>query len=181
MKAYKPRLNRFLCILEAQEKRMAELAGVSMPDNDGPMSTEPLYQGMRISWERRDWMVNYTVRDTQVFDLSGENHLTSDTLGQTRTRTTARGYIYSRSCRRRRLVRWPQSRPMSVRIGGSLNGRRVRPLLVFTHSWLASGNKDVSYTARARTLNCPMFTIPRYRRKHIFPNYPSTPLQIQSA
>ena len=68
MKAYEPRLYTFLRVLEAEEKKMAETSGASVLDNDGA-STPSLSRSMRRSWEERDWMINYAVRDSWVFDF----------------------------------------------------------------------------------------------------------------
>lgn len=65
MKVYEPRLHTFFRVLEAEEKKMAEKSGAPPPGNDGPS----LSRCMRRSWEERDWMVNYAVRDSWAFDF----------------------------------------------------------------------------------------------------------------
>jgi hypothetical protein len=62
MKAYEPRLHTFLRVLEAEEK-MAATSGASAA------STPLLSRSMRRSWEGRNWMVNYAVRDSWAFDF----------------------------------------------------------------------------------------------------------------
>lgn len=69
MKAYEARLQIFLRVLEVEEKKMTETSGASLPDNNGAASTPSLSQSMRRSWEERDWMVNYAVRDSWAFDF----------------------------------------------------------------------------------------------------------------
>lgn len=69
MKVYEPRLHVFLRVLEAEEKKMTGTTGKSLSDTDMAASTTPLSRSMRRSWEQRDWMVNYAVRDSWAFDF----------------------------------------------------------------------------------------------------------------
>ena len=67
MKAYEPRLQTFLRVLDAEEKKL----GTSRPSlpGDGGASAVSLSQRMRRSWEAGDWMVNYAARDSWAFDF----------------------------------------------------------------------------------------------------------------
>lgn len=62
IKAYEPRLNTFLHVLEVQEGKMGLCSS-------GAAAAEPLSESMRKSWEARDWMVNYGVSDSWAFDF----------------------------------------------------------------------------------------------------------------
>lgn len=62
MKAYEPRFNTFIRVLEAEEAKMEMLY-------DGGTAAEPLSTSMRRSWAERDWMVSYAVRDSWAFDF----------------------------------------------------------------------------------------------------------------
>lgn len=62
MKAYEPRFDTFLRVLEAEERKMG-LAG------SGSRAAEPLSRSMQRSWEAKDWMINYAMRDSWAFDF----------------------------------------------------------------------------------------------------------------
>ncbi|PNY28462.1 Uncharacterized protein TCAP_01618 [Tolypocladium capitatum] len=73
LKAYEPRLQTFLRVLEAEERKMAatdlaeKLNAISLT---GSGKTEPpLSQRMRESWEKRTWMLNYAARKSWAFDF----------------------------------------------------------------------------------------------------------------
>lgn len=71
--AYEPRLRIFLRMLKREEEKMEE-KGSSNNDNHrsggegGKPKPPTLSQCMRESWEKRTWMVNYTARNSRVFD-----------------------------------------------------------------------------------------------------------------
>jgi len=73
MEAYEPRLQTFLRVLEAEEKKMATTnvaEKVSRLSLAGSRDTEvPLSQRMRQSWENRTWMLNYAARKSWSFDF----------------------------------------------------------------------------------------------------------------
>lgn len=75
MTAYEPRLQTFLRVLEAEEKKAADK---SLAERVGDMSltsskkydtTLPLSQRMRESWESQMWMLNYAARKSWAFDF----------------------------------------------------------------------------------------------------------------
>lgn len=78
MSAYEPRLQTFLRVLEAEEKKMAasaaaadlvgEVDGLSLLTDSG-RTEPPLSQRMRESWERRTWMIGYAARKSWAFDF----------------------------------------------------------------------------------------------------------------
>ena len=63
MDAYEPRVQTFLRVLEAEEKKMtaANLAESvsSLSQADHGEAERQLSHRMRESWEKRTWMVNY--------------------------------------------------------------------------------------------------------------------------
>lgn len=72
MKAYEPRLQTFLRMLEAEENKMAAMSlaekvnGISLT---GSGNSEPaLSQRMRESWEKQTWLLNYAARKSWAFD-----------------------------------------------------------------------------------------------------------------
>ena len=65
MEAYDPRLQMFLRALEAEDRKMADTLPL---DPEGAPAT-PLSQSTRRSWEDRDWLVRYAVRDSRAFDF----------------------------------------------------------------------------------------------------------------
>ncbi|KAF4450461.1 phosphotransferase family protein [Fusarium austroafricanum] len=72
MEVYEPRLQTFLRVLEAEEKKMAtanlaeSVSSLTLGDR---RETEPrLSQRMRESWEKRTWMINYAARKSWAFD-----------------------------------------------------------------------------------------------------------------
>ncbi|KAI1136930.1 phosphotransferase family protein [Hypoxylon sp. FL0543] len=73
METYEPRLQTFLRVLEAEEKKMAtaNLAEkVSSLSLTSDAKTEPpLSQRMRESWEKKTWMINYAARKSWAFDF----------------------------------------------------------------------------------------------------------------
>ncbi|KAL1865594.1 hypothetical protein VTK73DRAFT_5133 [Phialemonium thermophilum] len=62
MKVYEPRLQTFLRVLEAEEKKMAGVDGA-------PASSPSLSRRMRESWQERTWMIDYAARDSWAFDF----------------------------------------------------------------------------------------------------------------
>ncbi|KAI1148419.1 phosphotransferase family protein [Nemania diffusa] len=71
MKAYKPRLETFLRLLEVEEKKMqasSELASsfrhLALSDAKSP----PLSKMMRQRWESKAWMINYAAKSSWEFD-----------------------------------------------------------------------------------------------------------------
>ncbi|KAF9784254.1 hypothetical protein IL306_007722 [Fusarium sp. DS 682] len=73
MDAYEPRLQTFLRVLEAEEKKMAATNLAERVSNltlaDGGKTEPRLSQRMRESWEKRTWMVNYAARKSWAFDF----------------------------------------------------------------------------------------------------------------
>ncbi|KAI1410869.1 phosphotransferase family protein [Hypoxylon sp. FL1857] len=85
METYEPRLQIFLRVLEAEEKKfaVANLAeGVSSLSLTGDAKTEPpLSQRMRESWEKKTWMVKYAARKSWAFDFIWWKFLDENYLG----------------------------------------------------------------------------------------------------
>ncbi|OTA78187.1 hypothetical protein M434DRAFT_38540 [Hypoxylon sp. CO27-5] len=73
METYEPRLQTFLRVLEAEEKKLAaaDLAkdAGGLPLTGDGKSEPPLSQRMRESWEKRTWMINYAARKSWAFDF----------------------------------------------------------------------------------------------------------------
>lgn len=73
MKAYEPRLQTFLRVLEAEENKTAALRlaekvhDMSLAGNG--RRDPPLSQCMRESWEKRTWMLNYAAWKGWAFDF----------------------------------------------------------------------------------------------------------------
>ncbi|KAI0483672.1 hypothetical protein F4859DRAFT_528999 [Xylaria cf. heliscus] len=65
MKAYEPRLEVFLRVLENEE---SQLRGGSTIGAAPANARTPLSQRMRKSWESKTWMINYAARNGCVFD-----------------------------------------------------------------------------------------------------------------
>lgn len=71
MEAYEPRLQTFLRVLAAEEKKYdcvppnERLNGTSVTDERAKI---PLSQRIRDSWEKQTWMVNYAARKSWAFD-----------------------------------------------------------------------------------------------------------------
>jgi hypothetical protein len=65
MKAYEPRLQVFLRVLEDEEKKSQDTPMTNTP-TVGP--TMPLSQRMRESWENKTWMINYAAKNGWAFD-----------------------------------------------------------------------------------------------------------------
>ncbi|KAI0887393.1 phosphotransferase family protein [Annulohypoxylon maeteangense] len=87
MKTYEPRLQTFLRVLEAEEKKMAvasladKVEGLSLT-TDGNTDTEiPLSQRMRESWEKRTWMVSLAARKSWSFDYIWWKYLDESYFG----------------------------------------------------------------------------------------------------
>lgn len=73
IKAYEPRLQTFLRVLEVEENKLAVM-NLAEKVNDmsltGSAKSElPLSQLMRESWEKQTWLLNYAVRKSWAFDF----------------------------------------------------------------------------------------------------------------
>jgi hypothetical protein len=75
MKAYEPRLQTFLRMLEIEESKMGAknltkmVDGLSLTDDDASSKQIPLSQRMRESWEQQTWMLSYAARKSWAFDF----------------------------------------------------------------------------------------------------------------
>ncbi|OBT72275.1 hypothetical protein VF21_07948 [Pseudogymnoascus sp. 05NY08] len=77
MEAYEPRLETFLCVLEAEEAKMQEGGDAGVAGVAGAMealaleggTAVPLSQRMRRSWQDRTWMISLAAQNNWAFDF----------------------------------------------------------------------------------------------------------------
>lgn len=81
MDAYDPRLQTFLRVLEAEEKKMESMTRNGRLHGSSPDLT-PVPRRMRDSWEKQTWMLNYAARKSRAFDFSGGSFWMRSTWGQ---------------------------------------------------------------------------------------------------
>lgn len=82
MKAYEPRLNTFLSVLEEAEEEMQKVSGFLSDQSLTHSWGVPLSQKMRKRWESQTWMFNYAARNSWVFDFLFRKFLDSRWYGQ---------------------------------------------------------------------------------------------------
>ncbi|KAI0165358.1 phosphotransferase family protein [Hypoxylon sp. FL1284] len=78
MKIYEPRLQTFLRVMEAEEKKMADKCA----DNGRGAELVPLSRRMRESWEKRTWMISYAARKSWAFDFLWWKYVDESYFGQ---------------------------------------------------------------------------------------------------